>query len=277
MVAHEGKTRIPVYEGYTAAGFDPDKDMLQAVVMPPDLYRFSGWHQSMGMAPPQWRSMDYGVPPGLVVDWDFRTNLEGLYAAGTIARAGGCAGACASGRYVGRKIFEYVKAAPETVIDRKQVDREKERVYAPVKRQGKMGWKELQAGIARIMQDYCGEYKSETLLRTGLKWLQSIREGEAANAGAKNPHELIRVLECLSRITVGEMVMHASLAHKASSRPLNFNRMDYPEMDPPEWNKFPTTRLENGEVKTGELPLKYWLLPPNAPTYTENYEKHGGL
>jgi len=59
--------------------------------------------------------------------------------------------------------------------------------------------------------------------------------------------------------------------------PLEFKRLDYPEMDPTEWNKHVTIRLEKGDVKVGELPFNYWLLPPNAPTYEENYQKHCGL
>ena len=157
------------------------------------------------------------------------------------------------------------------------MEAEKERVYAPVKRQEGLGWKELHAGLCRIMQDYCGEYRSEEILKMGLRWFDSIRESEMANAYARNPHELARALECLTRLTVGEAIMHASLARKASSEHLNFNRIDYPEMDPPEWNKFITIRLENDKVKVGELPFKFWLLPPNAPTYKENYDKHCSL
>jgi hypothetical protein len=48
-------------------------------------------------------------------------------------------------------------------------------------------------------------------------------------------------------------------------------------MDPPEWNKLVTIKLENGDIKVGELPHNYWLLPPNAPTYEENYKKHAIL
>ena len=33
MVGNEGKTRIPIYDTFTKAGFDPDKDLLQAPVM----------------------------------------------------------------------------------------------------------------------------------------------------------------------------------------------------------------------------------------------------
>ncbi len=71
--------------------------------------------------------------------------------------------------------------------------------------------------------------------------------------------------------------MHASLARKASSRFMDLKRIDYPEMDPPEWNKIITIKLENGQVKVGELPPNYWLQPPYAPTYEENYAQHSGL
>jgi succinate dehydrogenase/fumarate reductase flavoprotein subunit len=277
MVGHEGKSRIPVYNAYTKAGFDPDKDMLQANALPPDAYSIWGpWWLSVG--PPQWREAGFVNSGGVVFDWDLRTSLEGLYAAGNqLAGGGNHAAAATTGRYAGRKATAYAQKAGEPVIDRKQVDEEKVRVYAPVRRKGDIGWKELLAGICRTMQDYCGEYKSEETLKMGLRWLNSIRESEAARTYARNPHELARTLECLSRLTVGEMIMHASLAHKASSSALYFKRIDYPEMDPPEWNKFVTIRLESGEVKVGELPFNYWLLPPNAPTYEENYERHCGL
>jgi len=127
------------------------------------------------------------------------------------------------------------------------------------------------------MQIYCGEYKSERMLKMGLWWLNSIRESEATRTYVRNPHELVRYLECLTRITIGEMIINASLARKASSAYLEFNRIDYPDVDPPEWNKLVTTRLENGVVKVGEKPFRYWLQSPNAPSYSENYEKHCGL
>jgi succinate dehydrogenase/fumarate reductase flavoprotein subunit len=269
MVANEGKTRIPIFENYTQAGFDPDKDMLQANLMPPNGYRFGDWWQARGMGPPQWR-MGGG---GLVVDWDLKTNLEGLYACAGM----GHAGAATAGRYAGRKATEYSAKAKESVVLRKQIEEEKTRVYSPLGQTGDMGWKELYAGICRIMQDYCGEYRGENTLKTGLWWLNSIREGEFERTYIRNPHELTRSLECLTRITVGEMIMHASLARKASCPELGFKRLDFPAIDPPEWNKFVTIRQEKGHVKVGELPFNYWLQSPNAPTYEENYKNHCGL
>jgi len=270
MVGHEGKTRIPIYDVYTRAGFDPDQDMLEA--------RGQFGLGIRDAVAPQWREAAFGSGGAVVIDWDLKTNLEGLYAAGTQTASGGDhAQAATSGRYAGRKAVAYAQTVAEPVIDRRQVDEEKARVYAPLRQQGDVGWKELQAGICRIMQDYCGEYKSEETLKMGLRWLNSIRESEAARTSVSNPHELMRVLDSLTRITVAEMIIHASLARKASSARLDFKRIDYPEVDPPEWNKFITTRLENGEVKVGELPFDYWLRPPNAPTYQENYAQHCGL
>jgi succinate dehydrogenase/fumarate reductase flavoprotein subunit len=274
MVGSEGKSWI-IYDTYSKAGFNPDVDMLQVAVFSPDQYHYSSWHPS---GPRQWRSEAHVAGGGVVVDWDLRSSLEGLYVAGTATSAGGNhATAATTGRYAGRKAAAYALNTGDPLIEKKQVDVEKARVYAPVKREDGIGWKELRAGIARIMQSYCGEYKNEESLQMGLRWLHSIRESEASKAYARNPHELARTLECMTHITVGEIIMHASLNRKASSVPLAFNRLDYPQMDPPEWEKLMVIKLENGDVKVGKLPVNYWLLPPYAPTYEENYRQHCGL
>jgi succinate dehydrogenase/fumarate reductase flavoprotein subunit len=272
MIYNEGKCSI-IYDNYCKAGFDPDKDMLQLPVMPPEQYGHGPAWETYG--PRQWREGAFGGGGGIVFDWDLKTNLEGLYVAGSQQFSGGThAHAAATGRYAGRKAAGYAKNAKLGSIDKKQVAAEKTRVYAPVMRKDGIGWKELRAGLCRIMQDYCGEFKSEKTLQLGLEWIRSIRESEAPTAFARNPHELCRILECYTHMTVGEIIMQASLARKASSLLLDFKRLDYPEVDPAEWHKIVTIRMENGGIKVGELPLKYWLLPPYAPNCKENYRKH---
>jgi hypothetical protein len=54
MIGNEGKTRIPVYDMLTKAGFDPDRDMLQAPVMDPEAYGHSNFWAGM---PVPWTSM----------------------------------------------------------------------------------------------------------------------------------------------------------------------------------------------------------------------------
>jgi hypothetical protein len=66
----------------------------------------------------------------------------------------------------------------------------------------------------------------------------------------------------------GQIILNASLVRRASSRVLNFFRIDYPQIEPSEWNKHVTVRLENNEVKVGSLPLNYY------GNMKANYEAH---
>ena len=131
-----------------------------------------------------------------------------------------------------------------------------------------MDWKELHAGIARTMQYFCSEYKSDRLFKMGLQSLQHIEETWAPKLLAPDPHKLIRCLEDLSILTHAQIILHSSLARKASSRFLNFIRTDHPQLDPPEWHKFITVKQENCETRVGERPLDY---PGNLK---EKYEAH---
>jgi len=274
MVGNEGRTRIPVYDIYSKAGFNPDKHMLQAPVMHPEAYLSTNWPSGMGV--PHYRGFGNS---GVVVDWDLRTNLEGLYGAGTaIYGAGAHASAACSGGYAGRKAAEYAKTASEPIVNRKQIDTEKARVYVPVQasNKGGIGWNELNFGIARVMQDYCGQYRTEDTLKVGLELLEELEKNEGITAYATNPHELVRTLECLSLITVGKATIHSSLARKSSTDYLGFTRLDYPAVDPKEWHKLLPIRLEDGKVCVRELPLDYYLQPPFAATFEENYRLHCG-
>ena len=174
--------------------------------------------------------------------------------------------AAATGRYAGRKAAAYALQADPPAVLKDQVALEKARVYAPIKRKNGIEWKELHAGIARTMQYFCSEYKTEKLLNMGLDALNDIEQKWVPQLYALDPHKLMRSLEDLSILTFSKIIIHGSLARRASSRHLNFYRIDYPELDPPEWNKFLTVRLEDDKVKIGERPLGYW------GNLKENYE-----
>jgi succinate dehydrogenase/fumarate reductase flavoprotein subunit len=124
------------------------------------------------------------------------------------------------------------------------------------------------------MRDYCGAFKNELTLNMGLRLLNELKTTELASAYASNPHELGRLLECHSLITMGELVMKASLERKASNSILGFTRQDYPQIDPPEWNNLMPVRQENNKVKARKLPLDFHLRAPYASSYEENYQKY---
>ncbi len=274
MVANEGKTRVAVYEMMTRDGFDPDKDLFQAPVMPVEGYSHSNFWGAGVNAPANMRSMGGGA---FLTDWDLRTNLEGLYVgAGGNIYGGGCHGEShTTGRYAGKQAAEYAKKAPPPAADSGQVEKEREAAYRAT-RQSKEGngWKEINGAIARIMRDYCGRYKNATTLNLGLRLLNELKTTELAAAYASNPHELGRLLECHSLISVGELVFKASLARKASMTGMDFIRLDYPEVNPPAWNKLMPIRQEDGQAKTRDLSLDFFLKAPYAESLEENYTRH---
>jgi succinate dehydrogenase/fumarate reductase flavoprotein subunit len=258
MLGEESTTKI-IIDTYGKAGFDPSKHLLQN-------YQFFE-----GTSPQQWRNAGGGGP---VIDWDLKTTLDGLYVAGEQTfSSGDHSYAASTGRYAGRKAADYSRQVSEPKISREQVELEKIRVYAPVKRNEGIDWKELNAGIARAMQWFCAEFKTESILNMGLDTLKDIEKNHVPRLYALDPHKLMRCIEDLSLLTHGQIIMQASLARKASSQTLNFQRIDYPEMDPPEWTKFVTVKQENGKVKTGELPLNYWgNLKENYEAYNRDYQ-----
>ena len=182
-----------------------------------------------------------------------------------------------TGRYAGRKAADYALRSNQVEVDQAQLNEERTRVYAPVKRSAGIGWKEFQAGLCRVMQDYCATYKAEETLKIGLEWLDSIKESEGQEVFARNPHELARIMEAFSRLTVGQMIMEASRARKASSKACDFERVDYPEVDPPEWDKYVIIKLAEDGIQISDKPCDYWLQEPYASNFAENYDAHNGL
>jgi succinate dehydrogenase/fumarate reductase flavoprotein subunit len=258
MVGEEGKTKIPILKAYTEAGFDPERHLLQSYG--------EGWTSASFL--PHERQL-FGLPGGVLNDWELRTNLEGLYAAGDQLFASDCHGhAAATGHYAGRHAARYAMRKSEPEIDRKQVADEKSRAYSPLSIKNGIGWKELNMRISRIMQNYCGEIKSEELLNEGLKQLKAIEREEAPELHARGPHELARSLEVLNILTNAQIIVHSCLARKASAKYLHFIRSDYPEMDPPGWHQFITVKLENNKIKVDEKPIDYY------GSFKENYESH---
>jgi succinate dehydrogenase/fumarate reductase flavoprotein subunit len=174
----------------------------------------------------------------------------------------------ATGRYAGRKAAAYAKEIAQGKILRGQIEKEKTRVYAPVKRDSGLEWKELHAGIARVMQYYCSEYKTKNLFNIGLGALEKIEKESVPMLYALDPHNFMRTLEDLTMLEYAKLIIQASKARMASSKALNFQRIDFPENDPPEWNKFLTMRLENDKIVFGEKPQKFW------GNMKEQYEAH---
>ncbi|MCI7097513.1 MAG: FAD-dependent oxidoreductase [Lachnospiraceae bacterium] len=253
MVGEEGKTKIPIYRNYTDRGFDPEKHMLQSYG--------TGWQSASFL---EQERQFFGAPGGIMHDWDLKTNIDGIYACGDQLYASDCAGfACATGYYAGRKAADYAKTMEFTPFDekiQKDIEAEKERLYAPLYADSENGvsWKELNSAISKAMQNYCGGVKCESLLLEGLDLLKSFEKEIVPALYAANPHDLMRTHEVLDILTVAQLVLYASLARKASSDTLCFQRSDYPQQETEAEKRHIVIRQENGEPVTRDVPLDFF-------------------
>lgn len=260
MVGEEGKTKIPIYENYKEAGFNPEKDVLQCYG--------TGWTSAQFL--PHERQL-FGLPGGFLCDWTLSTNLEGLYVAGDALFASNCYGhAAATGYYAGRHAAGYAGTHTLTEPDRQQVENEKQRIYKPLNNDPgeSIGWKELNMGISKVMRNYCGDVKYEGLLNIGLSILNEYEEKVIPNTFAYNPHELVRLLEVFDILAVSRLVIQSCLARKTSSTPLCFTRGDSKDIDIDRDRKFITLKQVDNNVIISERPLDYY------GDFESNYVKH---
>lgn len=269
MIGNEGKTRYAIYDYYTRWGFNPNKDLLMgSIVDPADMRKGHGWFSGKpGEADniSVWRSegRSYG---NIAADWDLMTSLPGLFCAGAASGLEGCSFACSTGFYAGNRASEYAADQEFVPLDEQQIEAERTRVYAPIRRNGDpeayVSWKELWAGSARVMQTCCGEFKTIEVLEYGLLWLQSIRDYEVNLTYARNPHELARVMECETRITCSEAFIQGCIAR------IRAGQQGVSEKD------YVFNRLHDGKTETFVRPHNYWLQAPYSASYLENYRLH---
>ena len=255
MVGEEAKTKVPIYQNYTERGFDPERHMLQSYG--------TGWQSASFLD--QERQL-FGAPGGVMHDWDLKTNIDGIYAAGDMLYASDCAGAaCATGYYAGRKAAEHAArtAGGPDIFEawlREQIDAEKRRLYAPlyVPEEDGIGWKELNMAISKAMQNYCGGIKCEAQLKEGLDLLGQYKREIVPHLTAANPHDLMRTHEVLDILEVAQLILHACLARKASSAPLCYQRSDYPREEAASERHHIVIRMEGGTVKTRNVPQRFF-------------------
>ena len=267
MIGEEGKTKIPVYDYYTKAGFDPSRHVLQCYG--------SGWKSASFM--PDERQL-FGLSGGFMNDWSLGSSLEGLYVAGDVLFASNCFGhAAATGHYAGRHAADYATRAERKEPYRSQVEQEKLRIYGPLKNDCMTGidWRELNEAIAKTMRLYCGEEKRDDLLNVGLRKLGTYETDILPRTFAGNPHELTRLLEVHNILTVSQLVLHSCLARTQSSAPLNFFKVGRSFEE--EGRLIVVSNTRKG-VQNREVPLDYYgSLEENYERYNAGYirRRHG--
>jgi succinate dehydrogenase/fumarate reductase flavoprotein subunit len=168
---------------------------------------------------------------GIYYDEGGGTSVPGLYAAGD-EFFGGISGAAVFGWIAGESAAANARSrsieGPEPLEP--QLEASRELLSSLREREDGPSWKEANTLLQQIMWDYAGLIRSETLLDAGLHALRRLEEKASATMIARNSHELMRALEVLNMIDIGELVFVAARERKETRG--KHVRVDYPFANP---------------------------------------------
>lgn len=181
---------------------------------------------------------------GLDIHLDGSTTLPGLFAAGNVTGnvRGDITSAAVFGHICGENAVNYIKNSLtfEEVDNHPVIQKEIALVNQILSCENGASWKEANSMLQRIMSEYIGmKVRSESLMRAGLKYLRDLRTYTMKQIMARNSHELMRALEVLDLIDVGEAVALMS-ENRKESRGRCHQRSDYTFTNPLLNHKFQT-------------------------------------
>jgi succinate dehydrogenase/fumarate reductase flavoprotein subunit len=167
----------------------------------------------------------------IVANQKAETNLRGLYAAGDEA-FGDISAAATFGWISGESAAKHAESVEHREIEEDRVTiKKKKRIIDEIQgREQGPDWEESNIALQQVMNDYAGSVRNESLLKQGLSHLRRLKNKAETSLKAKNSHELIRCLEVLNMIDIGEVVFLMALERK-ETRGLHV-RPDYPHKNP---------------------------------------------
>ncbi|MBW2609467.1 MAG: FAD-binding protein [Deltaproteobacteria bacterium] len=170
---------------------------------------------------------------GLYHNGKGETSIKGLFSVGDEAYASmGISMASTYGWLTGEHAVRYAKdsESPDKDIAKEEVNAKKAMVEDIRMREAGPDWKEVNIALQQIMEDYAGSNRSETLLNAGYGHLQRLKDKTLSTVTAKNQHELLRCLEVLDLLDIGETVFVGAKERK-ETRGMHV-RSDYPFTNP---------------------------------------------
>lgn len=173
---------------------------------------------------------------GVWVNEKAETSVKGLYAAGDMAAVphNYMLGAFTYGWFAGVNAAQYVAGRELAAVDVAQVERERERVFAPLHREHGLPPAQVEYKLRRMVNDYLQPPKVTRKMEIGLTRFAEI-ERDLAQMKANNPHELMRAMEVTVIRDCAEMAARASLFREESRWGLYHHRVDFPDRDDAQW------------------------------------------
>ena len=200
---------------------------------------------------------------GLEIDETGSTNIRGLYVAGDPIGnfRSGIAGAVTWGWISAENAAKYIQDVQlsDNVASDCTIEKRLALYESLLRRENGAPWKEFNIALQQLMNDYCPaapRVRSETLLRAGQKYLADLRAQALRDMATPNAHTLMRGLEVLDLIDLGEAVMTAARERRETR--VQHIRSDFPFTSVSDGEKFITVEMKDGRPITAWR--KRWML-----------------
>lgn len=203
---------------------------------------------------------------GVWVNERAETSVPGLYSAGDMAAVphNYMLGAFTYGWFAGQNAADYVAGKEFSALDQEQIAREKQRVYAPLRRESGLPPAHVEYKLRRFVNDYLQPPKVTRKMELALERFAQI-EDDIAQLKAANPHELMRAMEVSVIRDCAEMAARASLFRKESRWGLYHYRVDFPERDDANWFYHCHLKKDaSGRIVSHKREVEPYLIPLDA-------------
>ncbi|THF65171.1 fumarate reductase/succinate dehydrogenase flavoprotein subunit [Pseudothauera rhizosphaerae] len=203
---------------------------------------------------------------GVWVDEHARTTVPGLYAAGDLCNVAHnyMLGAMVYGQIAGEDAVDFIAGRDFAAFDAAQVERERERVFAPLLREDGLAPTQVEYKLRRMVNDYLQPPKVTRKMEIGLQRFAEIR-ADLGRLKANNPHELMRAMEVYAILDCAELAAAASLYRTESRWGLYHYRVEYEGRNDADWFAFVQVRKgADGRPECFKREVPPYLYPIDA-------------
>jgi len=213
-------------------------------------------------------------------DHEMRATLSGLWALGDTSRAGTCwngavpppgrlrgtglAWAAVSALLAAPSLVDYAAHAGEPATDNDQVEKFKEVIYAPMKREKGMSPRDAIWRLKEVMSPpRYGVRKSKGRIEEALARVREVLHLADAEVSPANDWHMLGLCHDLKNMAQCADIYYNSALARTESRGWHF-REDYPERDDKNWRKWIVVKQKDGKmtVSTEAFPFERYKTKP---------------
>lgn len=210
---------------------------------------------------------------GIVANEKFETNIPGLYAAGECSTslfganrvAAATTEMLVEGTIAGQSAAEHARKVEMPEIDEKQVERLKEKVFSPLKREEGIKPASLKQKIQRMAHETLGPIRNREGIEGFIQFIEMVKKKElprlyTTSKSRRYNREWIEALELENIMQVLEISAKSSLM-RTESRGVHY-RLDHPYTDNNNWLKEIIVKRVGDEIRVTTRPVTITKISP---------------